>query len=1080
MKNAARLLLLVGLLGLSSCGDEYYLRSAESMLEAQSGPFEGAYARAERAKRNGDVKAAIAHWRELLPLYKDGSWLLSEANIYNNIAILQVESQFIGEVPETARLLEDRLAKIDKIGLENVDDMGRGFRASVIPGNNRKWQYDNLKNSPDHRLLTYYKKVGDREKLEVIGKKILSQAQAEKGKINSEGGGIKKTGETAITAKEASPAGEAGVKKNSEKATVAKDVGKENKIQTPEEKIRSNADNYSNTLKEFERKIQEAGSELKNRYALGDTDLEKQIDTFVTLQKDAAFFNFMPDAFGPDLSQVGLESLRADGAALKKYFGDHFLASWGLALKAAVLFQVGRINDAKTTLQQADALRAAMPRIPVSKKNTDAYPIQIKKIEGADYLSWEIFRALILSKMDDPQVVEVWRTVINEMRKREDNRGDKTISSIFTYHQVYKEKLTEIVTSEAVKDLKRFNRPDIALPFIDVLLKNKESARSSISSESDKRGYLVQNLALYNTYIELSQNVPGENLYGIERAKSRAMLDLMGGGMKSINNVKVNEVKELQGAAAAQATGDNTESKTRGIKVLEKKLQDLKQSYPEYYTLVTSDVAKADDLLSFLRDNEVAVSYYSTQDNLFINLLGAPSKEKSQSAGGKIEKVITVPISQSSLYASIQNHRQQLQNQVAHTANQQGTVSFTCRVINDEVTYFMDNKSPLPVKIHDIVTRSGRRSLNLATYELELLPLPQIHSYNTIVESLTDQVLPGKSAVLFKHAIASTTGNAPKVGENTIVIRTNLGELQSEFLYKADASGRMQPEIKNSRPITVDGIDRPLYSILIKPIEEFIVGRKLIIIPHGVLHSIPFETLLDEQGHYLVEKNTISYAPSLNVLGLAKKREKGSMAKLVAFGDTLGDLQFARNEVEVIRKNFRDSVMLFGDQVSGDSVRNTISQGDVVHFACHGVFNSDSPLDSGLVMSPGVGQTTSVRGAADLQNFPLFKVSDIMGLKINANLVFLSACDTAKSAVTGGDEIIGLTRSFFVAGASSVINTLWAIDDKSTALLAEQFYTNIFQKNMDKASALRNAKLHLMENGYKEPHYWGAFVLQGN
>ncbi len=101
-------------------------------------------------------------------------------------------------------------------------------------------------------------------------------------------------------------------------------------------------------------------------------------------------------------------------------------------------------------------------------------------------------------------------------------------------------------------------------------------------------------------------------------------------------------------------------------------------------------------------------------------------------------------------------------------------------------------------------------------------------------------------------------------------------------------------------------------------------------------------------------------------------------------------------------------------------------------------------------------------------------------MQIAPTLVFLSACDTGRAEVSGGDEIVGLTRGFFVSGAPSFINTLWAIDDQATSMLAQRFYKNMLVRNMDKAAALREAKLHLVQNGFESPYYWGAFVLHGD
>jgi len=280
--------------------------------------------------------------------------------------------------------------------------------------------------------------------------------------------------------------------------------------------------------------------------------------------------------------------------------------------------------------------------------------------------------------------------------------------------------------------------------------------------------------------------------------------------------------------------------------------------------------------------------------------------------------------------------------------------------------------------------------------------------------------------------------------------------------------------VYEERGFSFTPLKQSLYDVLIKPVEPYITGKRLVIVPHSVLHFLPFETLKDGQGRYLIESHPVSYAPSLNALRLCRTKNRGKATKLVAYGDTLGDLQYARREVDAVSSLFEESVVLSGQQVTKASVSSTIAQGDIIHFACHGIFDPASPLDSALVMA-----SPASRGVT-LGNLNLLTVSDIMRFKASPSLVFLSACDTGRARVSGGDELIGLVRGFFVAGSPSLVTTLWPIDDESTAMLAFRFYENLLKRNMDKAKALQEAKLYLMKQGFKDPYYWAAFVLQGD
>jgi hypothetical protein len=139
----------------------------------------------------------------------------------------------------------------------------------------------------------------------------------------------------------------------------------------------------------------------------------------------------------------------------------------------------------------------------------------------------------------------------------------------------------------------------------------------------------------------------------------------------------------------------------------------------------------------------------------------------------------------------------------------------------------------------------------------------------------------------------------------------------------------------------------------------------------------------------------------------------------------------------------------------------------VVHLAAHGSYNAADPLASAIVLAPS--------GADDGR----LTVRGVYGLDLPASdLVVLSACETQRGQLSDGDEVVGLTRAFFVAGTPSVIATLWSVDDAPTALLMDRFYTHR-QAGLGKAAALRQAQLDVRAR-YPNPYYWAGFVLSGD
>ena len=149
-----------------------------------------------------------------------------------------------------------------------------------------------------------------------------------------------------------------------------------------------------------------------------------------------------------------------------------------------------------------------------------------------------------------------------------------------------------------------------------------------------------------------------------------------------------------------------------------------------------------------------------------------------------------------------------------------------------------------------------------------------------------------------------------------------------------------------------------------------------------------------------------------------------------------------------------------------------LTQYAILHFATHGYLDPKRPEKSGLVLS-----TVNREGLAQ-DGF--VKLQDIYGLRAPVDLVVLSACSTALGKEVRGEGLIGLTRGFMYAGASSVVASLWKVDDDATAELMKRFYSNMLQRGETPAEALRAAQNSIrQEPQWRSPYYWAAFTLQG-
>jgi CHAT domain-containing protein len=291
-----------------------------------------------------------------------------------------------------------------------------------------------------------------------------------------------------------------------------------------------------------------------------------------------------------------------------------------------------------------------------------------------------------------------------------------------------------------------------------------------------------------------------------------------------------------------------------------------------------------------------------------------------------------------------------------------------------------------------------------------------------------------------------------------------------------------------------------LYDILIQPVEEEISGKKhLVIVPHGMLHYLPFQALLSKRGKYLIESFTISYLPSASVLKYARLKNKGNRVELFAAGNPttgLAPLPAAEEEVRELSTLFKKRLVLTGKEATKTSVKGQSPKYDLLHFSTHGEMIESDPLRSNLRFAPSAGDDGRLT------------VNEIFDMEIKANLVTLSACETAlvkgeEGDFPKGDDLVGLSRAFIHAGAPSVVASLWKVSDDSTVELMRAFYRNL--RSMTKAEALQKAQIDLMKSSIRfhvergsggitrsadyqpdmaidcsHPFFWAPFILVGD
>jgi CHAT domain-containing protein len=297
---------------------------------------------------------------------------------------------------------------------------------------------------------------------------------------------------------------------------------------------------------------------------------------------------------------------------------------------------------------------------------------------------------------------------------------------------------------------------------------------------------------------------------------------------------------------------------------------------------------------------------------------------------------------------------------------------------------------------------------------------------------------------------------------------TPIQRLMQLLWLNLKAVPKSSPSQVSALAINAQGILGRLNELLIAPLaDELGSFQRLIIVPHGPLHYLPFHALHDGTS-FLLERHEISYLPSASFLRYCQEAQLADSGLLAIGHSFSGRLPHTLQEARAVTALFNGQVLL-EDQATLADVRRGVSDCRTLHIAAHGDFRADNPLFSGLALADGWLTTL-----------------DIFSLQLKASLVTLSACQTGRNVVGGGDELLGLMRAFLSAGAASLVLTCWAVEDRSTAQLMETFYRKLAH-GWAKGQALRHAQLQLLrgpdgqeDTDHSHPYFWAPFFLVGN
>lgn len=450
-------------------------------------------------------------------------------------------------------------------------------------------------------------------------------------------------------------------------------------------------------------------------------------------------------------------------------------------------------------------------------------------------------------------------------------------------------------------------------------------------------------------------------------------------------------------------------------------------------------------------------------------------------------------------------------NKAMTAAEQEQERGFNNRLIslNTQISRENQRSQPEAARLNDLKAQLQKARLDYEAFQTSLYAVhPELKAQRGEVEPLTPEqaraLLPDPRSALLEYVVTddrtylfALTGNDART---TIELKVYPLTLKQKELGARVAQFR--EKLANGSPGFRE-LARELYDLLLKPATAQLRGRtSLIIVPDSALWELPFQALQPAPTRYLIEDSAIAYAPSLTALREMnklrdRKKDAASFPTLLAFAnpalgkqtitrvksvlmdEKLDPLPEAERQVNVIRQIYGalKTKVYLGAEAREERAKAEAGSYRILHFATHGILNDSSPMYSQLLLA---------QSEADTREDGLLEAWEIMKLNLNADLVVLSACDTARGRVGAGEGMIGLSWAFFVAGSPTSVLSQWKVDSASTTELMVEFHRQLKAQmanpadSFSAARALREADLKLLRSErYRHPFYWAGFVVTG-
>lgn len=343
-----------------------------------------------------------------------------------------------------------------------------------------------------------------------------------------------------------------------------------------------------------------------------------------------------------------------------------------------------------------------------------------------------------------------------------------------------------------------------------------------------------------------------------------------------------------------------------------------------------------------------------------------------------------------------------------------------------------------------------------------------------------------REAVLIEYLVTSEKTYAFVISEDAIAVRA-IDAGRDELARQAEAFRTMladrRPDFRKPA--------RELHRLLIAPIADLVAKRRTwVLVPDGPLWSLPFQALVDSRGTYVAQRTAIVYAPStaawMEMSRTPQSAATGGRRDLLAFGNpstpqaagvegargTLAPLPEAEAEVKSAARFYgADSAVYVRGQATEERFKSEAPRYRVLHVAGHGILNDTSPMHSYLLLASGNSKAED----------GYLEAGELMQMDLGAELVVLSACETARGKYAAGEGIIGFSWALFAARCRTQVVSQWKVDSAATRVLMGDFHRNVRGNRAHAASALQKSiESMLKTKEYRHPFYWAGFIVLGD